>query len=78
VHRSSSRTTAGRTGSDEATSDGSLDGGYVFNVTYPTINGTMPRNLKVKLFVLKTYYNYYVPLGSTYLDILLRLEENGG
>jgi hypothetical protein len=50
-----------------------LDGRYVFNVTYPVIDGTVPRNLNVKLAVLETYYNYYVPLGSTYSEILLRL-----
>jgi hypothetical protein len=42
---------------NEVNSTGSIDGGYVFNVTYPTIDGTAPHNLSVELIVLEYVYS---------------------
>jgi hypothetical protein len=52
----------------EATSDGSLSGGYVLNVTYPIVNGWAPPP-DVILTVIETYNDYYTPLGITYSHI---------
>jgi hypothetical protein len=55
----------------EATSSGSLDGGYILSVTYPLVNSPSPPS-NVQLVVLETYHDYYVPLGITTTAIPLK------
>jgi hypothetical protein len=51
----------------ELTSNGSLDGGYVGNLSVYPIDGNKPTFNT--LLVLETYNDYYVPLGLTSTSI---------
>jgi hypothetical protein len=48
----------------QATSDGSLDGGYILNVTYK-YGYVFPYPSNSHLVVIETHNNYYLPPGIT-------------